>query len=47
LKLSVKVKLAKAEDVQPLAQEADEIVRILVASRKTMRARLEKAGAQQ
>ena len=47
LKLAVKVGLARAPDVRPLAQEADEIVRILVASRRTMRAKLEKAGAQQ
>ena len=47
LKLAVKVGLANAPDVQPIAQEADEIVRILVASRRTMRAKLEKAGAQQ
>jgi four helix bundle protein len=42
LKLAVKVGLAKATVVQPIAQEADEIVRILVASRKTMRAKLAK-----
>jgi len=42
LKLSVKVGLARAEDVRPLAKEADEIVRILVASRKTMRAKLDR-----
>lgn len=44
LKLAVKVGLARAEDVRPLAKEADEIVRILVASRKTMRARLDKTS---
>ena len=42
MKLAVKVGLAKATDVRPIAQEADEIVRILVASRRTMRAKLEK-----
>lgn len=47
LKLASKVGIVKAVDAKPLAQEADEIVRILVASRRTMRAKLEKAGAPQ
>jgi len=47
LKLALKVGLVKAAEVKPLAQEADEIVRILVASRSTMRAKLEKADAHQ
>jgi len=42
LKLSVNVGLVRAEAVRPLAKEADEIVRILVASRKTMRAKLDR-----
>jgi four helix bundle protein len=42
LKLAVKVGLANAADVRPMAQEADEIVRILVASRRTIRARLDR-----
>lgn len=42
LKLAVRVGLASAAETSPLAKEADEIVRILVASRKTMRARLDK-----
>jgi four helix bundle protein len=42
LKLAVKVGLVKATDIRPMAQEADEIVRILVASRRTIRARLDR-----
>jgi len=42
LKLAVKVGLIRAADVRPMAQEADEIVRILVASRRTIRARLDR-----
>ena len=42
LKLAVKVGLVRADGVREVAKEADEIVRILVASRKTMRARLDR-----
>ena len=42
LKLAVKVGLIGAAEVRPMAREADEIVRILVASRRTIRARLDR-----
>jgi len=44
LNLLVRVTLAKRETIRPLAIEADELVRILVASRKTMQGRLRKAS---
>lgn len=42
LRLLVRVGLAAKQDVRPLIIEADELVRIFAASRKTMRARIEK-----
>jgi four helix bundle protein len=41
LNLMVRVKLVKRQDAQPLAREANEIVSVLVASRKTAQARLQ------
>lgn len=40
LRLLVRVQLVKKETARPLLNEVDELVRIFVASRKTMQARL-------